>query len=92
MTFEPITEWITNGGPQKVYRFPNGYGASVIRNPGSYGSGSGLWELAVIKFHGPNGSFTLTYDTPITEDVLGYLQWGEVEDTLTKIKGLPDAD
>ena len=29
-------------GSQWVYRFPNGYGASVIRGPWSYGGPEGL--------------------------------------------------
>ena len=35
-----------NGGIQKVYKFPNGYGASVIQHRGSYGYQKGLWEVA----------------------------------------------
>ena len=37
-----------NGGVQHTYKFPNGYGASVIRHEGSYGYSQGLWELAVL--------------------------------------------
>ena len=33
---------------QKIYKFPNGYGASVIKGPYSYGGPDGLWELAVL--------------------------------------------
>ena len=33
------------GGPHKVYKFPNNYGASVIKNPYSYGGEQGLWEV-----------------------------------------------
>lgn len=53
-------------GTQKLWKFKNGYGASVVRfaisdkfkignreKIGSYGINAGLWELAVIKF-GPN--------------------------------------
>jgi len=44
----------------------------------------GLWELAVI---GKDGS--LCYDTPITDDVLGYLTEEEVNNTLVLIEQLP---
>ena len=71
-----------NGGVQKVYEFDNGYGASVIRHRGSYGFAQGKWELAVLK----DGD--ICYSTPITEDVIGYLKWGEVQTYLRQIKEL----
>ena len=43
----------------------------------------GLYELAVF---GKDGG--ITYDTPITDDVLGYLSEEEIEKTLTDIKNL----
>lgn len=37
------------GGRCKVYKFDNGYGASVVCSPNhSYGGSEGLWELAVL--------------------------------------------
>ena len=72
------------GGIQHIYEFPNGYGASVVRNPYSYGNESGLMELAVL---GPDGS--LCYTTPITDDVLGYLTPEDVGSTLDAIAALP---
>ena len=67
-----------------VFKFDNGYGASVIRGFGSYGYQDGLYELAVL---GPGGR--LVYDTPITDDVLGHLTPDEVNDLLDRIAGLP---
>lgn len=75
------------GGVQKLYRFDNGYGASVVRFEFSYGGDAGLWELGVIKFDGDE--WHLTYETPVTDDVLGYLSDDEVETTLTQIAELP---
>ena len=73
-------------GRQKIYKFPNGYGASVVRNKLSYGSKKGLWELAIITFN--DCSWSLCYDTPITDDVIGNLVWDKVEEYLEKIKNL----
>jgi hypothetical protein len=75
------------GGVQKVYRFPNQYGASVIRSFFSYGGDEGLWELGVVKWNGEK--FALTYDTPITDDVLGHLTDEQVQETLKQIMELP---
>jgi len=38
-----------NGGERKLFEFDNGYGASLVKCPGSYGYEQGLWELAVLK-------------------------------------------
>ena len=73
-------------GVQKLYSFPNGYGASVIKHKGSYGGDQGLWELAVLKGE------ELCYNTPITDDVLGRLNDPEVDDYLRQISQLTDAD
>lgn len=74
----------TNMGVQEIYKFPNGYGASVIRGPYSYGGREGKWELAVF---GPDGG--IDYSTPVTSDVEGYLEDEEVEALLVKIRALP---
>ena len=73
-----------NGGIQKVYEFPNGYGASVIKHKGSYGYSKGLWELAVLN------EGELCYDTEITNDVIGYLNDPEVDRYLRRINQLWD--
>ena len=77
-----------NGGTQKVYKFENGYGASVISGGTyTYGGDEGLQELAVLKFKG-DGDYSLCYDTEITDDVLGYLTEQDVEDLLEQVKNL----
>jgi len=80
------------GGTSKIYRFANGYGASVICHPGSYGFEDGLWELAVALYHGEGeDDWRIDYSTPITNDVLGYLTEEQVEETLSAIEALPPA-
>ena len=83
----PVETKSLYGGTQKVYKFENGYGVSVVRHWGSYGSKQGLWELAVIKFD-DKGIFDLVYDTPITSDVMGNLSELEVEHILDQIVAL----
>tara|TARA_R100001463_G_scaffold26997_6_gene62856 strand:- start:8526 stop:8840 length:315 start_codon:yes stop_codon:yes gene_type:complete len=64
--------------------FSNGYGASVIKGDHTYGGQEGLYELAVLDSKGD-----LSYDTPITGDVLGHLTKDDVTDYLQEIKNLP---
>ena len=71
-----------------VYQFENGYGASIIRGKHTYGGDLGLFELAVVKFISDD-DFMLCYDTPITEDVIGYLSLDELAPLLQQIKALP---
>jgi hypothetical protein len=74
------------GGLQKLYRFDNGYGASVIQHGTSYGNESGLWELAVVTWN--VDKYNLNYDTDITNDVIGHLTLDDVEEILARIDKL----
>jgi hypothetical protein len=67
----------------KIYRFDNGYGASVVSGPHTYGGKDGLFEVAVLDKNGG-----LCYNTPITNDVVGWLDFSGVADVLNKIKSL----
>ncbi len=78
-----------DGGQHYLFKFDNGYGASVIKTKFSYGHDEDLWELAVIKFD-EHSEWDLTYDTPITNDVMGYLTDNEVTELLERIKDLCD--
>lgn len=74
---------------QWIFNFKNGYGASVIKSPSSYGFDDDLFELAVLKFEN-DIVHHITYDTPVTSDVIGYLTNDEVLEYLEKIKNLKD--
>lgn len=70
------------GDLQTIYRFPNGYGASVIHSIMSYGL-----ELAVLYFDGDTPH--ISTDTPIANDVIGYIpDQEELTKLLDQIKAL----
>lgn len=68
---------------QKIYKFDNGYGASVVCSLGTYGSKDGLFEVAVLDRDGQ-----IAYNTPISGDVIGWCDFADVADILNKIKAL----
>jgi hypothetical protein len=78
---KPICMKTNLDGQRRLYRFSNGYGASVIRNSASYGNEEGLWEMAVLGTAGK-----IDYTTSITDDVLGYLTEDDVQNILEQIK------
>jgi hypothetical protein len=63
-------------------QFDNGYEVSVVKSEYTYGGSKGLYELAVFK----DGD--ICYDTPITDDVIGYLRPEDVTDVMAKIQQL----
>ena len=74
---------------QKLYRFDNGYGASVIRGEFTYGGDEGNWELAVLKFEGEGYHLAYPKQVCADEDVIGWLTDEQVDDLLVKIANLP---
>lgn len=82
-------DWHNQDAVQYIFKFPNGYGASVIKNPGSYGNHRDLWELGVLYFV-DDEEWHLCYDTEITDDVIGYLSDDKVCELLAKIKELEE--
>jgi hypothetical protein len=80
---EPAERRSAHGGTQLIYKFPNGYGASVVCHAYSYGGDEGLLELAVL---GTDGH--LDYDTPVTDDVEGRLSAPEAAQLLQQIENL----
>lgn len=73
------------GGEYCRHKFDNGYSASVIKGGPFYTSG-GTYEIAVM--HGGR----LDYTTPITDDVLGYLDEAAANKALASIAALPAKD
>lgn len=88
--FKPWNEWKDHldGTEHYQFHFENGYGASVIRGPYSYGGPQGLYELAVLRKR--RKYWEITYDTPIASDVLGNLEHDDVVKVLEDINRLAD--
>lgn len=74
-------------GVQYIFKFNNGFGASVVKSIGTYGHAQDLWELAVIRIK-DDYTFDLVYDTDVTDDVIGYLTDDKVNELLDRIKNL----
>ena len=88
LKYEPIiTRIMPLNGIQRIFKFENGYGASVVKHEHSYGNEDDLWELAVIVFNA-NGGWEITYNTSVTGDVVGWLSNKEVQEYLEKIQAL----
>jgi len=63
--------------------FENGYGVSVVCHSFSYGGKNGLYEIAVLDTDGE-----LTYDTYVTNDVIGHLTPEQVTGIMEQIQAL----
>lgn len=64
--------------------FPNGFGVSVISGgTGVYADDAHPYELAVFK----DGE--LTYDTPITGDVIGHCDEEDITELMAQVQALP---
>ena len=73
---------------QKIYAFPNGYGASVIKGKYTYG-GPKLWEIA--PWTNDTNEFIGQSMFSWDDDVKGYLQDPDVHSILGQISRLPCA-
>ena len=70
----------------KKISFDNGYGASIICKPFSYGGDEKLFEVAVTKFG------EVCYDTDVTDDVCRQQNFEDVVEVLHMIHNLPPAE
>lgn len=93
--FQPILERLhpVHNGVQKLYRFSNNFGASVVRfrlpatpyselggSYGSYTDNENEWEVGIIKFDGAkDDDYDLEYGTPISDDVIGHVSDDKLE-------------
>ena len=78
-------------GVQYLKFFDNGYGVSVIKHNFSRGGTAGFWELAILE--GNEENWKIIYDTPIADDVIGYLTENEVielADKVSKLRSITD--
>ena len=81
-------------GIHYIFRFPNAYGASVVKAFGCAGYLDDMWELAVILYEEEDkkspDEYVLVYPYPIVkhECVLGPLDDSQVREILQKIKDL----
>lgn len=67
--------------------FDNGYGCSVITGDNAYTRPGEDYELAVLR--GTIEDSMIDYDTPLTDDVLGYLTPEDVTNAMLEIQKLP---
>lgn len=72
-------------GIHYIFKFPNDYGASVIKGKYTYGCERDLWEMGLIFFN-ENGDWLITYERDFDDDVKGYLTDDNVNELLEKIK------
>jgi len=83
LEFEKIEDAPYQIGVKSRMMFENGYGVSVVSHTYSYGGKDGLFEVAVL---GKDGD--LTYDTSVTNDVIGYLSPDDVTDVMKQVQEL----
>lgn len=79
-----VDSQLAYGGVIIKYLFINGYGASIAKHKQSRGYEKDKWELAILK------DDEITYDTPITDDILDWLSEEDVKEVLEQIIRLED--
>jgi hypothetical protein len=82
LDFKKLTDQYMSGVKARMM-FENGFGVSVVSHTYSYGGKDGLFEIAVLDEDG-----CLTYNTPVTNDVIGYLNPDEVTDIMEQVQNL----
>lgn len=83
LEFEQINDAPFMVGKKTRMHFDNGFGVSVVSHTYSYGGKRGLYEIAVLDKNGE-----LTYDTPVTNDVIGNLSETGVTNVMREVQEL----
>lgn len=83
LEFEQINDAPFMVGKKSRMHFDNGFGVSVVSHSYSYGGRDGLYEIAVL-----DSDDNLTYDTPVTNGVIGYLSEEEVSNVMKQVQEL----
>lgn len=83
LEFEQLNDEPFMVGKKSRMHFDNGYGVSVVSHSYSYGGKNGLFEVAVLDKDGE-----LTYDTPVTNNVIGYLNPEDVTEIMEQVQSL----
>ena len=89
MTFSNLKFTTDELGEHAFHIFDNHQGVSVVRGPYTYGGRKGLYELAVIYMAPEDKESQLVYDTPVTNDIMGYLTPDNVTDIMAQVEALP---
>ena len=83
------TNYVVSREVSIKYRFPNGYGAYVVNNSNIYGVEEVFYSIAVLKYHSDdNDDHTIDYETPVTNDVIGWVHADDLDKHLAKIESL----
>jgi hypothetical protein len=86
LEFKQHPFWRNGFAQQALMFFPNGYGVSVLIGGHAYSDGSAPYELAILT--GNVKEWEICYDTPITDNVLGYLTPEEVTEYMIEVQKL----
>ena len=77
------------GNVQASLMVENNYGISVIMGPYTKGGLEGKFEIAILKMPPGKDFSVIAYDTPLADDVIGYLTKEQVSEYIAKIEELP---
>ena len=77
------------GSTQRIYKFPNNYGASIVWGEDYFGHDDAPYELAIIRFI-DDDDYYLDYSTGLTTDVFRHQNEEQIRDLLKQIKNLEE--